>query len=63
MPSREPAVWIGVIGSVVLVIAQQLLSSGIMTGETAVNTTNLIISLVPLITGIVTRAFVSPAKR
>jgi uncharacterized membrane protein len=62
MPKQEPAVWIGLIGSIVLVVAQQIQSSGIITSANGVNIENLIISVVPLITGILTRQFVSPAS-
>lgn len=63
MPTREPAVWIGLIGSIVLIVAQQLLTSGIVTSDMGVQWTTLIISLVPLLTGVLTRGLVTPVKK
>lgn len=59
--SKEPAVWIGFIFSIILLAAQQALAAGIVTSERGINLLNVVIGLVPLISGLLTRVFVSPA--
>ena len=58
---KEPAVVIGVVLSIIALVAQQILSSGIVTSTGSVNLLNLIIGIVPLISGILTRTQVQPA--
>ncbi len=59
--NKEPAVVLGLIASIIVLIAQQILTSGIVTNASGVNVLNLVISVVPLIASIITRQFVSPA--
>lgn len=58
--NREPAVLIGLAASIIVLVAQQVLSSGIVSSAGAVQVIGLIISVVPLIAGVITRAFVTP---
>ena len=57
----EPAVIIGLIASIIVLIAQQVISSGIISSTGALQVLGLIVSIVPLIAGLITRQFVSPA--
>ena len=57
----EPAVIIGLVASIIVLVAQQVLGSGVVTNANGVSILNLIISIVPLIAGIITRQFVTPA--
>ena len=59
--SKEPAVVIGLVASIIVVVAQQVAASGIVTSAGAVQWLNLIISVVPLIAGLLTRSQVTPA--
>jgi hypothetical protein len=58
--NKEPAVVIGFIVSVIVLIGQQAISSGIVSSTGAVSWTNLIISVAPLIGGLLTRPQVTP---
>jgi hypothetical protein len=51
---------IGFIVSVIVLIGQQAISSGIVSSTGAVSWTNLIISVAPLIGGLLTRPQVTP---
>lgn len=57
----EPVLAISVVASIVVLVAQQLLVSGIVSSAGAVNWLNFIIGVAPLIAGILTRGRVSPA--
>ncbi len=57
----EPAVVIGIVGSIILFAIDEFAGKGIITADTGTNLTNLVRDLLPLITGLVTRQFVSPA--
>lgn len=56
----EPAVVITLIGTIIVAIAQQIVGSGIVTGN-GLNVLNAIIAVIPVIAGIVTRQLVTPA--
>lgn len=58
--SREPAVLIGLAASLVVLIAQQVLASGIVSSAGVISVLGLVVSIVPLIAGVVIRAFVTP---
>ena len=55
----EPAVLIGLFASIVVLIAQQVLASGIVSSAGALQVLALVVSIVPLIAGLVIRQFVS----
>jgi len=57
----EPAVLIGLIASIIVLIAQQVLASGIVSSTGAIGVLNLVVSIVPLIAGLIIRQFVTPA--
>jgi hypothetical protein len=59
--SKEPAVWIGLIASIIVLVAQQVLASGIVSNAGAIQVLGLVVSIVPLIAGLIIRQFVSPA--
>ena len=58
--NKEPAVIIGLAASIIVLVAQQVLSSGIVSSAGVVQVIGLIVSIVPLLAGILTRAFVTP---
>ena len=58
--TREPAVLIGLIASLIVLVAQQVLDSGIVSNAGAVQVIGLIVSIVPLIAGLLIRTFVTP---
>ena len=57
----EPAVFIGLVAGIIVLVAQQVISSGIVSNAGVLNFLGLIVSLVPLIAGLITRTFTSPA--
>jgi hypothetical protein len=58
----EPALIIGFIGAAVLAVIQTFAGSGIVSADTGQTILNIATTLIPLIVGIITRAFVtSPA--
>lgn len=59
--NKEPAVIIGFVVSVIVLVAQQAISQGIVSSAGAVSWTNLIISVAPLIGALLTRGQVTPA--
>lgn len=59
--SKEPALWIGFIGSLILAFATTLAGSGIISADAGQTLTNVVGTAVPLITGLLIRFFVSPA--
>jgi len=61
MFGREPAVWIGFLSALVVLIAQQAITSGIVSSTGNVNLLNLVVSATPLIAALIIRNFVSPA--
>ena len=65
--SKEPAFWIGVVAGCVLAIVHVLNTNGLASGN-AVDIVNKAIDptsgwLIPIVTGIFTRFFVSPADK
>lgn len=56
----EPAVLITLLGTIIVAIAQQIVGSGIVTGN-GLNVLNAIIAVIPVIAGIITRQLVTPA--
>lgn len=59
--ATEPAVVIGLVSSIVVIVAQQLLDSGIVTSDGGIKWLNFIVALVPLIAGLLTRTQVTPS--
>ena len=59
--SKEPALIIGTVATIVVLVAQQLLANGIVSSSGAVNWLNFIIAVVPLIAAALTRTQVSPS--
>jgi len=59
--ATEPAVVIGAVASIIVLVAQQLLDSGIVTSDGSVKWLNFVVAVVPLIAGILTRTQVTPA--
>lgn len=58
----EPALIIGFIGAAILAVIQTFAGSGIVSADTGQTILNIATTLIPLIVGIITRAFVtSPA--
>jgi hypothetical protein len=60
---HEPAFWIGVLGSLILAGAATFFGKGLITADQSTTISNIVGVLVPLITGIVIRFFVSPATK
>ena len=60
--SKEPALWIGTIATIVVLIAQQVISSGIVSNAGTIQWLGLIVSVVPLIAAAITRQLVTPAN-
>jgi hypothetical protein len=58
----EPAVVIGLVASVIVAVAQQVLSSGIIESNGAINLLNSVVSVTPIVAGWIIRFFVSPAQ-
>lgn len=58
----EPAVLIGVVGTIVVLVAQQALTNGLISSTGSVNFANFLISVIPLVMGVLTRSQVSPAR-
>lgn len=56
----EPVVIIGGVASILVLVAQQLLSNGIVTSANGINWLNFVISTVPLIAAALSRSKVSP---
>ncbi len=59
--NREPALVVGTVATIIVIVAQQLLASNIVTSAGAVNWLNFVIGLVPAIAAVFTRSQVSPA--
>ena len=57
----EPAVLIGLVASIIVLIAQQVLASGIVSSAGAIQVLGLVVSIVPLLAGLIIRQFVTPA--
>lgn len=57
----EPAAIIGFLSAVIVLVCSQAIQQGIVTSTGSVNLLNLVISLAPLIAGLVIRSFVTPA--
>ena len=57
----EPAAIIGFLSAVIVLVCSQAIQQGIVSSSGSVNLLNLVISLTPLIAGLVIRNFVTPA--
>jgi hypothetical protein len=58
---QEPAVILGIVGSVVVFAVEQFAGKGIITADTSQNIQNLVTALIPLIASLLTRSQVTPA--
>ena len=58
----EPAVVIGGIAAIIVLVAQQALQNGIISSDGSVKIANFVVSLTPLLAAAVIRFFVSPAN-
>jgi hypothetical protein len=56
----EPAAIIGFLSAVIVLVCSQAIQQGIVSSAGTVNVLNLVISLVPLVAGLVIRNFVTP---
>lgn len=56
----EPIVVIGLVASIIVLVAQQVLQSGIVTNAGEVQVLNLVVSIVPALLALIQRAFVTP---
>ena len=68
MPQREPAVWIGIIAAVLLALATQLAGNGLISSDLLATVQTAIDPtqggwLLPIVLGLITRFFVSPAAK
>lgn len=59
--AREPARVIGGLAAIVVLIATQLLSQGLVTSDGGTNVLHFVIVVVPLAAAEIIRSFVSPA--
>ncbi len=59
--NTEPAVILGIAGSIIVFAVEQFAGHGISTADTSTNVQNLVQALIPLIVSLVTRTQVSPA--
>lgn len=59
--NTEPALIIGLVASVVVGVAEQITSSGLVSNAGAVSLLGLVVTIVPLIAGAIIRGFVTPA--
>ena len=57
--NKEPAVIIGLAASIIVLVAQQVLSSGIVSSAGVVQVLALVVSIVPLLAGLIIRQIVS----
>ena len=60
--TSEPAAIIGLIASLVVVVAQTVLGSGLIVSNTGQSLLNLLITLAPLIAGLLIRSQVVPTS-
>ena len=61
--NREPVAWIGIIAAVLIAVAQTLFGQGVITQNVQDSAINLITALVPIISALVARQFVSPVAK
>ncbi len=61
--TREPALIIGTIAAIIVLVAQQALAAQVISSDGAIKWANLIVSLTPLLAALVIRFFVSPAEK
>lgn len=61
--SKEPAVIIGIIASIIVLVAQQALAAQVISSDGAIRWANFIVGLTPLLAAAVIRFFVSPAEK
>lgn len=57
---REPAVWLGLIGSILIGILHQLVGAGLISADASQTTENLITTLIPFVVTIILRQLVTP---
>lgn len=58
--SAEPAVWIGLIASILVAVITQVVGSGLITNADGLNTLNALITIIPVVAGLLIRQFVTP---
>jgi hypothetical protein len=68
MPQREPAVWVGIIAAVLLALATQLAGNGLISSDLMGTISKALDPtqggwLLPIVLGLITRFFVSPAGK
>jgi hypothetical protein len=56
----EPAAIIGLVASIIVLIAQQIIASGIVSSAGAIQWLGLVVSVVPLVAALIIRQFVTP---
>lgn len=59
--ATEPARIIGTIGTIIVIVAEQLLDNGVVTANGSVNLLHTMIAAIPLILAELTRSQVTPA--
>lgn len=59
---KEPALVIGALATIIVIVATQALNSGIVSSDGAVKWANFIVAVVPLVAAVLTRSQVSPAQ-
>lgn len=57
----EPAVILGIVGTVLVFAVEQFVGKGVLSADTGESIKNLVTALIPLIVSLVTRGQVSPA--
>ncbi len=58
--NKEPAVIVGLVASIIVLAAQQVINSGIVNSAGALQVLGLVVSIVPLVAGLIIRQFVTP---
>jgi hypothetical protein len=59
----EPAVFIGAVATAVVFVVQQVVTSGIVQTNGALNLLNTVVSITPLVAGWLIRNFVTPVDK
>lgn len=60
--SKEPAAWIGLAATIIVGALTTVAGSGLVHGGT-LDLVNVLVSVVPLIAGLIARQFVTPATK
>lgn len=60
--AAEPAAWIGLAGTIIVAALTSVAGSGLVSGG-SLDVVNALISIVPLVFGLITRQFVSPVSK